>query len=223
MFRRKETASTETKTPSDASEEVSLLAKSGTRASAAPSATPPSRPPVLPPRANEPSRPADGTWSAEGTRAAEPRLGEGTRRYGDIGARREAEGRKLIVGKEISLSGEIMSCDRLVVEGTVEANLAQCAEIDIAESGLFKGSASIEDAEVRGRFEGTLNVRRRLLIRSTGRVTGSVRYGQIEIECGGQISGDVQAPPTAESNEAPKASDSAPAARPNVVPLADEA
>ena len=141
-----------------------------------------------------------------------------------VPARRDPDTRKLIVGREISLSGEITACDRLVVEGSVAANLANCRDIDIAESGLFKGSASIEDAEVRGRFEGTLNVRRRLLIRATGRVTGSVRYGQIEIECGGQISGDVQAQPMAESNEAPaRAGDPALAPRPTVVPLADEA
>ena len=36
-------------------------------------------------------------------------------------------------------------------------------------------------------------MRKRLLIRATGRVSGTIRYGQIEIECGGQISGDVQA------------------------------
>src|SRR5215470_1849666 len=94
--------------------------------------------------------------------------------------------------REIALSGEITSCDRLVVEGSVEANLANCRDIDIAESGLFKGSASIEEAEIRGRFEGTLTVRKRLHIRSTGKVVGTVRYGQIEIECGGQLSGDVQ-------------------------------
>jgi cytoskeletal protein CcmA (bactofilin family) len=117
--------------------------------------------------------------------------------------KRDHESRRLIVGREISLSGEITSCDRLVVEGSVEANLANCRDIDIAESGLFKGSASIEDAEIRGRFEGTLNVRRRLLIRSSGRVIGTVRYGQIEIECGGQISGDVQAQPMAEPSDKP--------------------
>ena len=105
----------------------------------------------------------------------------------------ETEHRKLIVGREIALSGEITSCDRLVVEGSVEANLANCHDIDIAESGLFKGSASIEEAEIRGRFEGTLTVRKRLFIRATGKVVGTVRYGQIEIECGGQISGDIQA------------------------------
>jgi cytoskeletal protein CcmA (bactofilin family) len=133
-------------------------------------------------------------------------------------AKRESEIRKLIVGREISLSGEITACDRLVVEGSVEANLANCGDIDIADNGLFKGSASIDDAEVRGRFEGTLNVRRRLLIRATGRVIGTVRYGQIEIECGGQISGDIQAQPISETGETP-----APSPRPTIVSVTDEA
>ncbi len=106
--------------------------------------------------------------------------------------RPNAEIRQLIVGREISLSGEIHACDRLVVEGSVEANLANCHDVDIAESGLFKGSASIDEAEIRGQFEGTLTVKKRLFIRATGKVTGSIRYGQIEIEAGGQISGDIQ-------------------------------
>jgi cytoskeletal protein CcmA (bactofilin family) len=132
--------------------------------------------------------------------------------------KRDAETRKLIVGREISLSGEITACDRLVVEGSVEANLANCRDIDIAETGLFKGSASIDDAEIRGRFEGTLNVRRRLLIRASGRVIGTVRYGQIEIECGGQISGDIQAQPMSDAGEAPLT-----APRPTILSLAEEA
>jgi cytoskeletal protein CcmA (bactofilin family) len=107
--------------------------------------------------------------------------------------RNDSDLRKLIVGREITLSGEINSCDRLVIEGSVEANLQNCNEVELAETGLFKGSATIDEIEVRGRFEGTLTVRKRLLIRATGRVSGTIRYGQIEVECGGQISGDVQA------------------------------
>jgi cytoskeletal protein CcmA (bactofilin family) len=113
---------------------------------------------------------------------------------------RDTEQRRLIVGREISLTGEITSCDRLIVEGSVEANLTNCREVEIAESGLLKGTAAIEDAEVRGRFEGTLTVRKRLHIKATGKVVGQVRYGQLEIECGGQVSGDVQAQPGAEDH-----------------------
>ena len=161
-----------------------------------------------------PARPLGDAPKAADAKAG----GDAARGSGNTTQKREVETRKLIVGREISLSGEITACDRLVVEGSVEANLANCRDIDIAESGLFKGSASIDDAEVRGRFEGTLNVRRRLLIRATGKVTGNVRYGQIEIECGGQISGDVQAQPMADMSDAPSKAD-APAPRPTIVPL----
>ena len=67
------------------------------------------------------------------------------------------------------------------------------------ESGVLKGTVEIGSIEVRGLFEGTLNVSGRLLIRSTGRVVGKVRYGQIEIEIGGQISGELEAQPPAKN------------------------
>src|SRR6185437_6135903 len=92
----------------------------------------------------------------------------------------------------IVFSGEITSCDCLVVEGTVKANIAGCHDINIAEGGLFTGSATVENAEIRGKFEGSLNVSGRLLIHSTGRVAAEVRYNQIEIERGGQVSGQIQ-------------------------------
>ena len=100
--------------------------------------------------------------------------------------------RQLTVGREISLTGEIASCDTLIVEGSVEANLQNCRDMDIAESGTFKGSATIDNADVRGIFEGSLVARKRLLIRAGGQVSGTIRYALIEIEAGGRISGDVQ-------------------------------
>ena len=146
--------------------------------------------PTMPPRAPDLARAGDTV------RPPEP-----IRRVGDIGTqprRSDSELRKLTVGREITLSGEITSCDKLIIEGSVEANLNNCRDVEIAETGLFKGSASIEEAEIQGRFEGNLTVRKRLLIKASGRVSGTIRYGQIEIECGGQISGDIQAQPASE-------------------------
>ncbi len=54
------------------------------------------------------------------------------------------ETKKLIVGREIVLSGQITSCDRLVVEGKVEASLTDSHAIEIADIGFFKGTAEIE-------------------------------------------------------------------------------
>jgi cytoskeletal protein CcmA (bactofilin family) len=104
----------------------------------------------------------------------------------------EPEGKKLIVGREICLSGEITACDCLIVEGTVEAALSDARAIDIAESGLFKGTAEVDEADISGRFEGNLTAHKQLTIRATGRVIGTVRYGRIVIEGGGEIAGTVE-------------------------------
>jgi cytoskeletal protein CcmA (bactofilin family) len=98
----------------------------------------------------------------------------------------------MIVGRDIVLSGDIRSCNKLLIEGTLEATLHDCRDIEIAESGLFKGNAAIEQAEIRGQFEGELVVSKRLLIRSTGHVSGTITYGEIEIERGGKVSGVIQ-------------------------------
>ncbi|MBB3640685.1 MULTISPECIES: bactofilin family protein [Variovorax] len=100
-------------------------------------------------------------------------------------------GSKLTVGPNIKLKGvEITDCDTLVVEGLVEATM-DSRLMQIAEQGAFKGSAEIDIAEIRGVFDGSLTVREKLVIHSTGKVTGKIRYGKIVIEEGGQISGEI--------------------------------
>jgi cytoskeletal protein CcmA (bactofilin family) len=101
--------------------------------------------------------------------------------------------RTLIVGREISFTGDVTSCDRLIVEGSIEVKLQNCQNIIITETGLFRGDGSTENADVYGRVEGGLVVRKRLLIRASGHVSGTITYGEIEIEAGGKISGTIQA------------------------------
>jgi cytoskeletal protein CcmA (bactofilin family) len=191
MFGRKR-PETEDRTMSDGPDDLGIPMKparsSGQSATVAPlpRATTP-----LPPRTPDSARPL--------TEPARPVESEARPAPSAAPRRNDADLRKLIVGREISLSGEITSCDKLIVEGSVEANLQNCHDVDISESGLFKGSATIDEIEVRGRFEGNLVVRKRLFIRATGRVSGTIRYGQVEIECGGQISGDIQSQPADDS------------------------
>jgi cytoskeletal protein CcmA (bactofilin family) len=98
---------------------------------------------------------------------------------------------KLIVGPDIKLKGaEITDCDTLIVEGRVEASM-DSRVIQISERGVFAGKAGIDVAEIRGCFEGELTVRKQLLICSTGKVSGKIRYGKLAVEEGGEISGDI--------------------------------
>jgi cytoskeletal protein CcmA (bactofilin family) len=105
----------------------------------------------------------------------------------------DAGGSKLIVGPNIKLKGvEIDDCDTLVVEGKVEATMVSRA-IQIAENGAFSGKVDVDVAEIRGTFQGEMTARKKLVIHTSGRVSGKIRYGKLLVQEGGELSGDIGA------------------------------
>ena len=110
--------------------------------------------------------------------------------HGDpkLDARKEA---KLVVGPDIKMKGaEITDCDTLVVEGRMEATL-DSRVLEITQHGVFQGTIAVDNAEIHGRFEGELTVRKQLIIQGTGKVSGKIRYAKIKIEEGAELSGEV--------------------------------
>jgi cytoskeletal protein CcmA (bactofilin family) len=95
----------------------------------------------------------------------------------------------LHVARDVAISGKVGPCERLLVEGQLEAAVGDCRELDIARNASFKGSIRVGDADISGLFEGDMVVHRRL--RASGRLRGRISYGHIEIEPGGQIEGEV--------------------------------
>ena len=112
-------------------------------------------------------------------------------------------GKRLIVGKGIQLKGEITACDRLVVEGQVEVTMNATRTLEIKPSGHFIGSCEVEEADVSGVYDGDLTVRGRLIVHHKGKVTGKICYGELELERGGQISGELTVRDRKESQAAP--------------------
>lgn len=118
----------------------------------------------------------------------------------------KANNRVLTVGNDILLKGEINSCDRLVIEGKLEATLNDVHTVELAECGSFKGSANVVEAQISGLFEGDLVVTGRLVIYASGKVRGNISYGEIEIERGGELSGSIKmAGGSSASSSIPKA------------------
>src|SRR5438270_13605926 len=105
--------------------------------------------------------------------------------------RRGKRVREVFLGPEIVLSGELKSCGTLVAEGIVDGSRIECREFILGRAGSCKGEVQAESAVISGRFEGRLIVRARLLIKSGGQVKGSVQYGEVQIEPGGELQGDM--------------------------------
>lgn len=104
------------------------------------------------------------------------------------GERKEA---KLIVGPDIKMKGvEVSDCDTLLVEGRIEATL-DARVLEIAEKGVFSGVVAVDNAEIHGRLEGELTVRKQLVVHGTGRLSGKIRYARIKVEEGAELAGEI--------------------------------
>jgi len=109
----------------------------------------------------------------------------------------------LHVGQGLKLEGKIQSCDSLVIEGDVQATI-ESGTLTISETGDVRGEATVDVAEINGKFDGTLTVKKCLTINSSGRVTGTVHYGELKVEQGGQVSGEIRAEGAEAASDKPR-------------------
>ena len=205
MFRRKEEGFDDSEDNNDLlsdvhDESIDTSAKEAEAPRPAPAA--PSAPAV----AKAPSAPAFRPQSAPNIAANRVPSAAAEPRGSSSSSSAKASKRILTVGNDIHMKGEISTCDRLVIEGSVDATLKDVHTLELAETGSFKGTAEVEDAEISGMFEGDLTVNGRLIIYSTGQVRGNVSYDEIEIERGGQLSGSVKTSDEAKSAPSSKKS-----------------
>jgi cytoskeletal protein CcmA (bactofilin family) len=111
---------------------------------------------------------------------------------------------KLVVGPDIKMKGvEVNDCDTLQVEGRIEATL-DARVLVITEKGVFSGTVAVDNAEIHGRLEGELTVRKQLVVHGTGRVSGKIRYARIKVEEGAELSGEISVLDRAPGAAAPK-------------------
>src|SRR5437870_4690832 len=84
----------------------------------------------------------------------------------------------LVVREDTIIKGEIRNCRRMEVYGYVEGDVA-ADNLLVHPSGRCFGTVKIGSADVHGTLQGDVTVKNLISIRSTGAVSGSVRYGQM--------------------------------------------
>ena len=152
-------------------------------------AVPPFRPAaVVPPAASATAAPPKPSMTpSPSARPAMPGTSGRPTGRAEVGERRVLQ-----LGKGISIQGSVTEAERIVIDGTMESQLLQCQELAISHSGVFKGEAQVEDADIAGVFDGTLNATGSLTIRATGRVLGVARSRRLSVEDGGQLTGRME-------------------------------
>ena len=96
----------------------------------------------------------------------------------------------LMIGEGVTIIGTIKANSKVTIQGTVDGDI-ECNSININKSGNVKGKIKTDTITVEGKVEGEINADDVMNIKSTGRVSGKVFYGEIQIEEGGKISGEI--------------------------------
>ena len=97
------------------------------------------------------------------------------------------------VGEGVTFQGSIVVPGKLIVHGKVEGGDIEARELVVGRTGVGAGKTRVDIAEVHGRIVDHIETKVRLSIRKSGSVEGSAIYGEIEIEKGGKLSGNVSA------------------------------
>jgi cytoskeletal protein CcmA (bactofilin family) len=95
-------------------------------------------------------------------------------------------------GEGVTFKGSITAPEKIVVHGTVEGDVV-ARELLVGANGTIKGNVKVDQADIQGKVLENVEARVCLSLRKTGRIEGSATYGEIEIEKGGILSGEVHA------------------------------
>ena len=96
----------------------------------------------------------------------------------------------VFIGSGVLFTGTMTVPNRAVIAGQFNGDL-QAREVLIDSTGQLTGTTLAEDIEVKGDINESITSRHLLSVRSTGKVKGRLAYVSIEIERGGQVSGDM--------------------------------
>jgi cytoskeletal protein CcmA (bactofilin family) len=99
------------------------------------------------------------------------------------------------ISQGIRIKGEVTGTEDLFVDGFVEGKLnltANCC-LTVGPNGNVKADLVAREIIVRGKVEGKVAARDKLLIGSTGQITGEVQTDRLAIEDGAMLRGKVEA------------------------------
>ena len=94
-----------------------------------------------------------------------------------------------VIGSKVQLKGELQGAEAVLVEGTVEGSIRLTAELRIAPGGTVKADVSAHTVVVAGEVIGDCHATERVVLESTGRLTGNIRAPRIVIAEGASFRG----------------------------------
>ena len=88
------------------------------------------------------------------------------------------------INEGTKLKGDVSSTGFFRIDGTVEGNVKTPSKVVLGKTGVIIGTLTCENADIEGKFEGSLQVSGTLSLRSTAIIDGDVTVGKLAVEPG---------------------------------------
>lgn len=98
-----------------------------------------------------------------------------------------------VIGASIKVKGNFQGQGNIVIEGCVEGSLKTGANLFIGDQAKVVANIESKDAVVNGEVRGNIRAKSYLAIGRTAKIYGDLQYGEISIEKGASINGQLLA------------------------------
>lgn len=101
-----------------------------------------------------------------------------------------------LIAAGVEIEGDVYISDGLRIDGRVEGKVL-CRDdarglLVLSEMGSITGGAKVYDAVINGTIHGDIEVEHFLELQPKARVTGNIRYRQLQMECGATVEGKLE-------------------------------
>ena len=88
------------------------------------------------------------------------------------------------INEGTTFKGDINSQGFFRIDGTVEGTINTPSKVVLGRTGIINGTLNCKDADIEGKFDGTLNVSGTLSLKSSANIEGEVEVGKLAVEPG---------------------------------------
>jgi len=96
-----------------------------------------------------------------------------------------------VIGSSIKVKGNFQGQGNIIIEGALEGSLKTDANLFIGEQAKVVANIESKDVIIAGEVRGNIKAKNYLAIGSTAKIFGDVQYGEISIERGAVINGQL--------------------------------
>ncbi len=96
-----------------------------------------------------------------------------------------------VIGKSITIDGEISGTEPVIVEGSVKGKISLESSVVVASGAVVEADINTEEVEISGQVTGNIVASQRVEIKADGKMVGDIKSPRILIADGAGFKGNI--------------------------------